>query len=166
MFKIIKENSEHIIDREELLDKVFGLERKKLSTYLLRDGVNEIDGLSFVALIDGKFRGSLRFWPIEINQSVKPLLLGPLAVYPEGQGRAIGIALVRKGINTAKKLGYNLIVLVGDYKYYKRFGFKKADPYGLKLNGEYDTSRLLFLTIPRGLDVKISGYIKKYRKVI
>ena len=43
MFKIIKENSEHIIDREELLDKVFGLERKKLSTYLLRDGVNEID---------------------------------------------------------------------------------------------------------------------------
>ena len=166
MFKIIRENSKHILDREELLDRVFGLERKKLSTYLLRNEVCEIDELSFVALVDGKFRGSLRFWPIEINKSVKPLLLGPLAVDPEGQGRAIGIALVRKGINTAKKLGYNLIVLVGDHEYYKRFGFEKADPLGLKLRGDYDTSRLLFLTIPRGLDVKISGYIKKYRKVI
>ncbi|MAR79761.1 MAG: GNAT family N-acetyltransferase [Rhodospirillaceae bacterium] len=165
MFKITRESSEHIVEREKLLDKVFGVERKKLSTYLLRDGVSAIDELSFVALMNGKFRGSIRFWPVEINKSAKSLLLGPLAVDPKGQGKAIGVALVRKGIHSAKKLGYNLIVLVGDHDYYKRFGFEKADPLGLKLSGEYDNSRLLYLTIPRELDIKISGYIRKYTNV-
>tara|TARA_Y100001970_G_scaffold293743_1_gene442794 strand:+ start:1279 stop:1773 length:495 start_codon:yes stop_codon:yes gene_type:complete len=162
MFKIIEESSLHIKEREKLLDEVFGLERKKLTTYSLREDVKAVDELSFVALVDEKFRGSIRFWPIVINNSNKSLLLGPLAVDPKGQGRAIGVALVRKGITTAERLGYNLIILVGDYDYYKRFGFEKADPLGLKLKGEYDPSRLLYRTIPRGLDIEFSGYVKKF----
>ncbi len=162
MFRIIKEDPEHIGKREELLDRVFGFDRKKLSTYLLREGLNAIDDLSFVALIDGKFRGSIRFWPVGINGTYKALLLGPLAVDPEGQGKAIGVALVRKGLLKAEMLGYNLIVLVGDYEYYKRFGFEKADPLGLKLQGKYDPSRLLYRTIPRGLKIKFSGYVMKF----
>ena len=161
MFKIILESSEHVEHRERLLDKVFGPERKKLSTYLLREDVDAIASLSFVALIDGKFRGSLRFWPVNIKGSEKSLLLGPLAVDPEGQGKAIGVALVRKGLIKAENLGFQAIVLVGDHEYYRRFGFEKANPSDLKLNGSYDPSRLLCKSIPRGLNLSLSGCIEK-----
>ena len=78
MFRIIEEKSVHIAEREKLLDEVFGIERTKLTTYSLREGVKAVDGLSFVALVDNKFRGSIRFWPVVINKVNKSLLLGPL----------------------------------------------------------------------------------------
>ncbi len=164
MFRIIEEKSVHIAEREKLLDEVFGIERIKLTTYSLREGVKAVEGLSFVALVDNKFRGSIRFWPVVINKVNKSLLLGPLAVDPKGHGKAIGVALVRKGIIKAEKLGYKLIILVGDYDYYKRFGFEKAEPLGLKLIGKYDPSRLLYRTIPRGLSLNFSGFVKKFTK--
>ena len=56
--------------------------------------------------------------------------LGPIAVDPPYQGRGIGSALVRAGIGAMRDIGYGLLFLVGSPRYYPRFGFQPAQPFG------------------------------------
>jgi putative acetyltransferase len=51
------------------------------------------------------------------------LVLSPLAVLPELQGRGIGAALVRAAIGIAEQLDAPLLFLEGSARYYPRFGF-------------------------------------------
>ena len=56
--------------------------------------------------------------------------LGPIAVDPPFQGRGIGSALVQAGIGAMRDMGYGLLFLVGSPRYYPRFGFQPAQPFG------------------------------------
>jgi predicted N-acetyltransferase YhbS len=159
MFEIVPERPQDEAPREALLDIAFGADRASRTTYRLRDGVLPVRGLSYVALIDGTFQGSLRFWPIVVQGARAPLLLGPLAVDPAGRGQAIGIALVRNGLHRARRLGHDLVVLVGDYAYYKRFGFIHAKRFKLEMPGPVDMDRLLIRKIPRGRVIGVTGPI-------
>ncbi|NQV80505.1 MAG: N-acetyltransferase, partial [Alphaproteobacteria bacterium] len=98
MFEIVPERPQDASPREALLDVAFGTDRHNRTAYRLRDGVLPVRALSYVALIDGAFQGSLSFWPIIVQGARAPLLLGPLAVDPAGRGQAVGIALVRNGL--------------------------------------------------------------------
>lgn len=51
------------------------------------------------------------------------LLLGPVGVLPDRQGRGVGSALVREALDRARESGAAGVVLVGDPAYYGRFGF-------------------------------------------
>jgi len=160
MFQIVPERPQDAAAREVLLDLAFGKERHQLASYRLREGVEPIRALSYVALIDGAFQGSLRFWPITIDGTRAPLLLGPLAVDPAGRGQAIGVALVRNGLRRARRLGHDYVVLVGDHAYYKRFGFVHGDRFGLTMPGPVDPARLLIRKIPRGRIIGVGGPIR------
>lgn len=160
MFEIVPEQSGNITEREKLLDLVFGTDRHNLTTYKLRANIDAIPELSYVALVDGKFQGSLRFWPVKIQGAKRPLILGPLAVDPARRGQAIGIALVRNGLVQAQKLGHDFVVLVGDFNYYKRFGFINSEMLKLTLPGPYDPRRLLVRRIPPGPIKGIFGPIQ------
>ena len=161
MFEIVPERPQDQISREALLDVAFGSDRMQRTTYRLRDGIAPIQALSFVALIDGAFHGSLRFWPITLQGARAPILLGPLAINPAGRGQAIGIALVRNGVYRAWRLGHDLVLLVGDHAYYKRFGFIHADGFNLEMPGPVNMDRLLIRKIPRGRIVGVTGPITK-----
>ena len=161
MFEIVPERPQDQVPREALLDVAFGSDRMNRTTYRLRDGIAPIRALSYVALIDGVFQGSLRFWPISVQGARAPLLLGPLAVEPAGRGQAVGIALVRNGLQRARRLGHDLVVLVGDHAYYKRFGFIHADRFKLEMPGPVDMDRLLIRKIPRGRIIGVTGPITK-----
>ena len=161
MFEIVPEHPKNFDKREKLLDLVFGTDRHNLTTYKLRININAVPDLSYVALIDGEFQGSLRFWPIKINGTKRPLLLGPLAVDPARSGQAIGVALVRNGLVQAKKLGYDFVVLIGDFDYYKRFGFIRSESLHLSLPGPYDPKRLLIRKVPLGPIKEVFGPIKR-----
>lgn len=50
--------------------------------------------------------------------------LGPLAVRPDRQRRAIGSALVREGLAALRRVGARGCVLLGDPAFYGRFGFR------------------------------------------
>ncbi len=157
MFQIVPERPQDAASREALLDLAFGVDRHLLTSYRLREGVEPVKALSYVALIDGGFQGSLRFWPIIVQGARAPLLLGPLAVDPAGRGQAIGVALVRNGLRRARRLGHDLVILVGDYPYYKRFGFVHAHKLGLVMPGPVDADRLLIRKIPRGRIIGVTG---------
>lgn len=59
------------------------------------------------------------------------LALGPLSVHPEHQRRGVGSALVHAVLGAADALDEPLVVLLGDPRYYSRFGFRLAGDHGI-----------------------------------
>ncbi len=81
--------------------------------------------LSLVAELDGGVVGHIAFSPVTISDGTSDWYgLGPVSVLPEYQGRGIGSALIRKGLAMLRELGAQGCYLVGDPKYYHRFGFR------------------------------------------
>lgn len=60
------------------------------------------------------------------------LTLAPVAVHPDRQGEGIGSDLVRAGLESAQREGYDLVFLHGDPDFYGRFGFEPAVPFGIE----------------------------------
>ena len=139
-------------EAERLLDAAFGLDRRTKASYRLREGSAPVPGLSFHAVdtVSGRLAGLVSFWPLRIHPEGQPaLLLGPLAVHPDFQNGGLGDALMRTGLNAARKVGHILVFLVGDEPYYGRYGFIRA-PERIILPGPYDPARLLHLELQEG----------------
>jgi predicted N-acetyltransferase YhbS len=128
MFVIRSEMLGDAASIEPLLDRCFGVDRHHKTSYRYRDGVPPLADLAFVAADEElKLVGAIRFWPIYLDRQ-PALLLGPLAIDPDRQGRGIGRALVFHSLETAAAAGHRLVFLVGDPAYYARFGFAVAPP--------------------------------------
>ena len=57
--------------------------------------------------------------------------LGPVAVVPDRQGLKIGDALIRRGIDVVRsKAAFDLLFVLGNPRYYERFGFRPANAIG------------------------------------
>ncbi|MDR3229853.1 MAG: N-acetyltransferase [Synergistaceae bacterium] len=81
--------------------------------------------LSLVAELGGKVIGHVAFSPVSISDgSLAWYGMGPLSVLPGFQGRGAGSALVREGLERLGPIGGKGCVLVGEPKYYGRFGFR------------------------------------------
>ena len=105
--------------------------------------------LSLVALEDERIVGHILFSPVTIEQEgagIKAVGLGPMAILPEHQNIGIGSRLVRYGIDELKKLGVDLIVVVGHPAFYPRFGFVPAGRYSLRceFDGVADNAFMIF----------------------
>ncbi len=61
------------------------------------------------------------------------LALAPVSVLPEHQGRGIGGLLINRAHEVARGLGYRTVVLLGHEGYYPRFGYLRADHFGVRL---------------------------------
>jgi predicted N-acetyltransferase YhbS len=141
----------------------FGPGRFAKSAYRLREGVDPVEGLSFVAVGDGGLLGSIRFWPIAVGME-RSLLLGPLAVQPQLRGRGIGIALMKHAIAEARRLGHPSILLVGDEPYYVRVGFARLAPGRVKFPGPVDPARVLGLSLAQhNVMLTIKGEVRRPR---
>ena len=149
---------------EVLLDDCFGLARRTKTTYRLREG--ECPVAAHVAREpSGRLIGANSFWDLRIGEAGAPaLLLGPLAVAPDLQGKGIGRALMRHGIAESHELGHRLIVLVGDEPYYARVGFRQVAQGQLLLPGPVDPARLLYLELVPGALEAVSGLVLGLRR--
>src|SRR5262245_44773408 len=128
---------------ERLYDDVFGPARFHKASYLFREGVPPVRELSWVALEGDRLVGAIRYWPILVGETGHTaLLLGPLAIAQDRAGKGIGRALMFKTLDLAAQLGHDLVLLVGDVDYYKRFGFVPATPHGFVMAGESKPERL------------------------
>jgi predicted N-acetyltransferase YhbS len=97
----------------------------------LRKSEAFVPELSLVAEIRGKVVGHILLTEIKIGGKIG-LALAPISVSPDYQGLGIGTKLIKEGHRVAKTLGYKAIVLLGHQRYYPRFGYVKASPYGIK----------------------------------
>jgi putative acetyltransferase len=91
--------------------------------------------LSLVAEKDGHVVGHILFSPVTIEPfagQVSAVGLAPMAVLPDQQGKGIGTRLVEEGLAELRRLGHDVVVVVGHPDYYPRFGFKRASLFGLR----------------------------------
>ncbi|HCX66067.1 N-acetyltransferase [Parvibaculum sp.] len=164
MFEIEAERPEHGPAIEALLDHSFGPGRYAKTAQRLREGNRPVPELCYVAFSGAgekrRMVGALSFWPVIIG-GVPGLMLGPLAVDPELRGKGCGIALMEKGLADAKKLGYRLVILVGDAPYYARVGFGPVPHGRLTMPGPVDPSRLLYRELDIGAFGSAKGAITK-----
>ena len=59
------------------------------------------------------------------------LCLGPVSVLPAQQGRGVGRRLIEESLARARELGFCGVFLMGDPAYYAKFGFRKAEEFGV-----------------------------------
>jgi putative acetyltransferase len=118
--------------------------------------------LSLVATRAGSVAGHIMFTPVALepaHDGLRGLGLGPIAVLPEWQRTGIGSRLIRAGMELCREHGHDFIVLLGDPRYYSRFGFTPARDFGLSSDyGDGDEFQILELR-PGGL-AGASGKVK------
>ena len=91
--------------------------------------------LSLVAQMDEQIVGHILFSPVTvINDEFQwqAVALGPMAVLPTFHKQGIGSALIRSGLTELKKLGHDVVIVLGHSEYYPRFGFKPSKPFGIQ----------------------------------
>lgn len=151
---------------ERLYDEVFGPARFHKASYLFREGVDPVRELSWIALEgdrpgNDRLVGAIRYWPILVGETGHPaLLLGPLAIAQDRAGKGIGRALMFKTLDLAAQLGHDLVLLVGDVDYYKRFGFVPATPHGFVMPGESKPERLQVAPLKDNVLGRIAGEVR------
>jgi predicted N-acetyltransferase YhbS len=72
---------------------------------------------------------------------------GPVSIRPDYQGKGIGNKLITTSIDRAKELGYDVIFITGNPKYYNRFGFEPACQYGIYLDEKRDSKEAEFFMV-------------------
>jgi putative acetyltransferase len=95
----------------------------------LRESEAWIPALSLVATApDGDVTGHVLCTRGHVGD-VPVLALGPLAVRPDRQRAGVGSALVHTVLGAGDALGEPLVALLGDPRYYSRFGFRLGGDY-------------------------------------
>lgn len=101
----------------------------------LRQIVLRGDGLSLVAELDGGIVAHLLFTQslLDAPREIVPVqVLSPVGVLPEYQGRGVGSALVRDGLERLAARPWPLVFLEGSPLYYSRFGFEPGAELGFR----------------------------------
>ncbi|HYM80949.1 MAG TPA: N-acetyltransferase [Candidatus Limnocylindria bacterium] len=90
--------------------------------------------LSLVAEREGRVVGHVFFSPatIDADAPFEIFALGPMAVRPEHQRQGIGSALIERGLEECRRLGRDVVLVLGHPTYYPRFGFRPAVEHGLR----------------------------------
>jgi len=104
--------------------------------------------LSLVAIDGDRVIGHILFSPVTVeseSQSFSAVGLGPMAILPHHQKRGVGSELVRAGLEECRRLGHEIVVVLGHPDYYPRFGFVPASTYGIRC--EYDVPNEVFMVL-------------------
>lgn len=134
---------------EQLLDRAFEPEHHKRTAYKVREGTDWLPGLSFAALDENDLlAGTIQCWPVALTdpdgRRHPQIMVGPVAVLPEHQGRGFGKALMVASLGALSPEAPLPQVMIGDPEYYGRFwGFTNEHTGGWDLPGPFEQRRLL-----------------------
>jgi putative acetyltransferase len=89
--------------------------------------------VSLVAVEGGRLSGHIAFSLATLGEAAGAAIaaLGPMAVMPDRQRLGIGSALVRAGLDACRRLGHEVVVVLGHPAFYPRFSFVTARPLGV-----------------------------------
>lgn len=159
MIALRQERSSDAKAREALLDEAFGDTRNRKTSQRLREGRLPAEGLNLIAAEGKRVVGTARLWHVACASGQMGLMLGPVAVAADCRSRGIGAALVHRALRDARRLGYGVIILVGDPPYYGRFGFSSEKTQSVRLPGPFERERLLAIELKAGAFEGAQGLI-------
>ena len=165
MIKFEEESQKDEEAVEHLLDIAFSPSRIHLSSYSLREGVKKIDSLCYIAKNTiGDVLGVVRQWPILIGDDRDniSLLTGPIAVHPTVQGEGLGSSLLNLSLNRSRDEGWKRALLIGDYEYYRSFGFRQQIEEKIIFPPPTDSKRVLFLELQKDSFQGLDGHVRSY----
>lgn len=103
--------------------------------------------VSLVAELGGGIIGQIAFSRVCFSPPLDMLAfgLGPLAVIPGHERHAVGRRLVQNGLAACHARDACMVVVLGDPKYYRRFGFESASRHGLRNEFGVEESFMVFM---------------------
>ena len=118
--------------------------------------------VSLVAIVNAEVVGHVLFSQVTIDgcsSDARALGLAPVGVLPAFQRNGIGSRLIREGLSRCAAAGHDIIVLIGEPRYYARFGFQPAKPCGL--DNEYGVSEeFMVLELAEGALDRTRGLVR------
>lgn len=130
--------------------------------YELRKRNTYIKELEFVAEEDGILIGHVMLTAQEIEDGLDTytgLLIAPLCVKLENRNNKVGTKLMKYGFSKAMDMGYKAVFLIGNPKYYNRFGFKQVNEFGIKNISDVPDEFVLGCELEKGALKDIKGKI-------
>jgi predicted N-acetyltransferase YhbS len=99
----------------------------------IREKQYYIPQLDLVAEENGEIIGHfiLSKLPISNKYENEILMLSPVSVAIKKQRQGVGKFMLQEGIKLASERGYKGIIVEGDYRYYRRFGFRTSTEFGI-----------------------------------
>jgi putative acetyltransferase len=160
VIEIRREASEDAAAIRHLLEQAFPEPDEANLVELLREA--DKAPVSLVATYEGQVVGHIMFSPVRIDPAQpgsSSIGLAPVAVLPEFQNRGIGSNLIREGLEECRKAGYDIVVVLGEPRFYARFGFSRASDHGL--GNEYGADEhFMALELRDGALAKVSGTVR------
>lgn len=162
-------------ERSEDYDKVYELVRTafacaKHTNYdeqnlvvRLRSSAAFVPELSLVAEVKGKIIGHILFTRAVVREGAREhetLVLAPLAVAPDYQGKGIGGRLIEAGHRVARELGFQSAMLVGHPTYYPRFGYRPAEAFGIMTDLELPADVFMVCELAEGGLAGVRGRVE------
>lgn len=129
----------------------------------LRKSTAFVPELSLVATYQGKVIGHILLTKIKIVNpitSFDSLALAPVSVLPNHQNNGIGGMLINEAHEKAKSLGHESIILLGHASYYPKFGYQRANHFGISLPFDVPKENCLAIELNQGALDGVSGMIE------
>jgi putative acetyltransferase len=112
-----------------------------------------IDGLSIVTEdFEGNVVGHALFTRCYVD-GAPALALAPCAVLPDVQRSGAGSAAIRTGLDVARSMGENLVLVLGHAEYYPRFGFTPASGFGIRPGFDVPDETMMALALDPDADI-------------
>lgn len=106
-------------------------EAKLVNDLLTDDSAKPL--LSLLAVDDDEAIGHILFTRVRITgreDLLSAMILAPLAILPDAQGKGVGGELVKEGLRQLSESKIDLVFVLGHPGYYPRFGFRPAGVLG------------------------------------
>lgn len=117
--------------------------------------------LAYVAELEGELVGHIAYSRTKIvradGSEFPTITFGPVCAAPDHRAQGIGSALIRRSLRAAKDLGHRAAVILGDPRYYGRFGFHGCERFGLTLTDGKYLPGLMALELEPGALTGVSG---------
>jgi len=119
--------------------------------------------VSLVATKENEVVGHIAFSPVTVESecsSFEAVALAPMAVLPSYQRKGIGYQLVRAGLKECRRLGHDIVVVLGHPDYYPRFGFVPGKQRGINCEFEIPDEAWMILELKEGILGGRNGTVK------
>jgi putative acetyltransferase len=161
MLIIRPETSKDMAAIRHVNEKAFGQKEEAEIVDKLRS--RDVLTISLVAVQGNKIIGHIAFSPVKVeskHSSFDAIALAPMSVLPASQRQGIGSQLVRAGLEECRRLGCEVVVVLGHPEYYPRFGFVPAKPKGIDCQFEVPDEAWMILELKEGALAGRRGTVK------